>query len=150
MIDRIRVGWFVLGMVDEGPSQWDGFLHDGEGIGEAIKVWKQEQNLSSVDRAEIEAKKKARKEADDKRYKEMYAQNLREIEEQEEKQQKKLAYGNMLKGLGDYLVKTRHITFPAANSSDREQGLVDAVEKRRAWIIAKHKEWQERYGAGGD
>ena len=137
-------------MVDEGPSQWDGFLHDGEGIGEAIKVWKQEQNLSSVDRAEIEAKKKARKEADDKRYKEMYAQNLREIEEQEEKQQKKLAYGNMLKGLGDYLVKTRHITFPAANSFDREQGLVDAVEKRRAWIIAKHKEWQERYGAGGD
>ena len=80
----------------------------------------------------------------------MYAQNLREIEEQEEKQQKKLAYGDMIKGLGDYLMKTRHITFPATDISDREQGLVDAVEKRRAWIIAKHKEWQERHRSGSD
>ena len=159
---RHRTNAFFGGMVDEGPSQWDSFLHDGEGISKELRKSKEKQNLSSVDRAKIEAKEKARREAADKRQKEMWAQNLRELEEKKKDASKGKSdnenLATIVSGIDKYIKETSHLCFTSEaayqlsalpNPKPRPSYLDPTTEEREnsserfKWLVSKHIEWRK-------
>ena len=135
----------------------------GEGISEEIKKWKEEQNLSSAERAKIEAEKKAKSEAWDKRQKEMYAQNLRELEEKKKDPfNEKFDYDDLASvvgGLDKYVKETSHLCFSSEeeyllsilpNPKPRPSYLGPTLDERENsndrfnWLVAKHIEWRKK------
>lgn len=151
-------------MVDEGPSQWDDFLHNGEGISNEIYAWKKEQDLSSAERAKIEAKRKQESEKD-KRLKRMIAHNLQKLEERKKKdsiESKPDDLHEMVTAIDKYVRETKHLCF-----TSEEEYLLSILPKPKAepdyyrpqdkqfeeaensgdrfyWLLNKHWEWRKK------